>query len=297
MIRSMTGFGRGEYTDEARKITVEIRAVNHRYCDIFVKMPRKYSFAEEMIKSVCKSRMSRGKIEISVSVDNYGVSDSDVRLDRDLAGKYYRALTELGQAFDLSGELAVPSLSLLARMPDVIRTVPADEDEDEMMRCLALAAERAAEDICGMREREGAKLAEDIAMRADIISDIRSRIEVRAPEIEKEYAARLRIRIGELLEGTCEVPEERIALEAAIFADKANITEELVRLESHVDQLRGFLSGSEEPIGKKIDFLIQEMNREANTIGSKSNDKEITSLMLDLKAEIEKIREQVQNIE
>lgn len=296
MIRSMTGFGRGEYIDDVRKITVEIKAVNHRYCDIFIKMPRKYSFAEEKIKAVIKNRISRGKVEVSVSVDNFGVSDADVRLDKDLAGKYLKALNELSETFEI-GDLVGPSLSLIARMPDVIRTAPAEEDEDEMLRCLLDATGKAADNICEMREVEGQKLAEDIYKRADIISDIRSRIEKRAPELEMEYAAKFRARIEELLDGVYEVPEERVALEAAIFADKANITEELVRLDSHIMQLREFLKGKEDSIGKKIDFLIQEMNREANTIGSKSNDKEITSMMLDLKAEIEKIREQVQNIE
>jgi len=296
MIRSMTGFGRGEYVDDVRKVTVEIRAVNHRYCDIFVKMPRKYSFAEEKIKAAIKAKLSRGKIEVSVSVDNFGVSDADVRLDKDLAGKYYKALMDLSETFEI-GELMGPSLSLLAKMPDVIRTAPAEEDEEEMLRCLLAATDAAVADICSMRETEGAKLAQDISMRADIIADIRSRIETRAPQIEKEYAAKFKARVEELLEGVYEVPEERIALEAAIFADKANITEELVRLDSHIAQLREFLKGKEDSIGKKIDFLIQEMNREANTIGSKSNDKEITSMMLDLKAEIEKVREQVQNIE
>lgn len=296
MIKSMTGFGRGEYIDEVRKITVEIRAVNHRYCDITVKMPRKYSFAEEKIKGVVKSKLSRGKIEVSVMVDNFGVSDADVRLDKDLARKYYEALNELSESFDM-GEHSGPSLSLLAKMPDVIRTAPAEEDEEVMLKCLLEATDKAADDICRMRETEGAKLVADIAMRADIISDIRSKIETRAPELEHEYAVKFKARIEELLGGNYEVPDERVALEAAIFADKANITEELVRLESHVSQLRHFLKGEEDSIGKKIDFLIQEMNREANTIGSKSNDKEITSMMLDLKAEIEKIREQVQNIE
>ena len=296
MIKSMTGFGRGEYVDDVRKIIVEIRAVNHRYCDIYVKMPRKYSFAEEKIKAVIKNRLSRGKIEVSVSVDNFGKSDTDVRLDKDLAAKYYKALTELSETFEI-GELMGPSLSLLAKMPDVISTAPAEEDEEEMMRCLLDATNKAVADICTMRETEGAKLAQDIAMRADIIADIRSRIEERAPQIEKEYAAKFKARIEELLDGMYEVPDERVALEAAVFADKANITEELVRLDSHLHQLRDFLEGREDSIGKKIDFLIQEMNREANTIGSKSNDKAITSMMLDLKAEIEKIREQVQNIE
>jgi uncharacterized protein (TIGR00255 family) len=293
----MTGFGRGEYVDDLRKVTVEIRAVNNRYCDIFVKMPRKYSFAEDGIKAAIKEKLSRGKIEVSVTVDNYGVSDADVRLDKDLAAKYYNALTELSEMFEV-GDIMGPSLSLLARMPDVIRTAPAEEDEEEIARCLMDATAKAVDDICRMRETEGAKLVSDISARADIIADIHDRIEERAPELEKEYAEKLKTRVEELLDGVCEVPEERIALEAAIFDDKANITEELVRLDSHIAQLRDFLSGrSNEPIGKKIDFLIQEMNREANTIGSKSNDKDITSMMLDLKAEIEKIREQVQNIE
>ena len=297
MIRSMTGFGRGEYIDDVRKITVEIRTVNHRYLDIYVKMPRKYSFAEEKINAMIKEGLSRGKAEVSVSVDNFGVSDADVRLDKDLAGKYFKALTELSETFEV-GDLTGPSLSLLARMPDVIRTAPAEEDEEEMLRCLLEATGRAVADICTMRETEGERLAADISARADIIADIRSRIETRAPEIEKEYAAKFKARVEELLDGVYQVPEERIALEAAIFADKANITEELVRLDSHIHQLRAFLeSDGSESIGKKIDFLIQEMNREANTIGSKSNDKEITSMMLDLKAEIEKVREQVQNIE
>ena len=296
MIKSMTGFGRGEYADETGKVTVEIRAVNHRYLDISVKMPRRYSFAEEAIKSAIKEKLYRGKVEVSVSIDNAGQSDSDVKLDADLAAKYYDALSTLRDSFEF-GEESKVSLSLLARMPDVIKTSAAEEDEETMTQRLVSATRKAAEDICAMRETEGAKLAADLEARADIVSDIRARIEKRAPEIEKEYAAKFKARIEELLDGVYEVPEERIALEAAIFADKANITEELVRLDSHVSQLRAFLKTDGEAIGKKIDFLIQEMNREANTIGSKSNDREITSMMLDLKAEIEKIREQVQNIE
>ena len=297
MIKSMTGFGRGEYSDEISKVTVEIRSVNHRYLDIYVKMPRRYSFAEDTIKSAIKERVHRGKVEVSVSVDNIGKSDSDVRLDKDLAARYYNVLSELKDSFDF-GEEARVSLSLLSKMPDVIVTTPAAEDEEAMKERLLGAVAKALDDFCSMREAEGEKLAADLSARADIIQEIRDRIEKRAPEIEKEYAAKFKARVEEILGGGYEVPEERIALEAAIFADKANITEELVRLGSHISQLRGFLkSDGKEAIGKKIDFLIQEMNREANTIGSKSNDKEITSNMLELKAEIEKVREQVQNIE
>ena len=297
MIRSMTGFGRGEYSDEISKVTVEIKSVNHRYLDIYVKMPRRYSFAEETIKSAIKERLHRGKVEVSVSVDNIGRSDSDVRLDKELAARYYSVLSELKDSFDF-GEDSRVSLSLLSKMPDVIVTTPAAEDEEAMIKRLLGATSKALDDFCSMREAEGEKLAADLSARADTIQEIRDRIDKRAPEIEKEYAAKFKARVEEILGGVYEVPEERIALEAAIFADKANITEELVRLGSHISQLRKFLqSDGREAVGKKIDFLIQEMNREANTIGSKSNDREITSSMLDLKAEIEKVREQVQNIE
>ena len=297
MIRSMTGFGRGEYSDEISKVTVEIKSVNHRYLDIYVKMPRRYSFAEETIKSAIKERLHRGKVEVSVSVDNISRSDSDVRLDKELAARYYSVLSELKDSFDF-GEDSRVSLSLLSKMPDVIVTTPAAEDEEAMIKRLLGATSKALDDFCSMREAEGEKLAADLSARADTIQQIRDRIDKRAPEIEKEYAAKFKARVEEILGGVYEVPEERIALEAAIFADKANITEELVRLGSHISQLRKFLqSDGREAVGKKIDFLIQEMNREANTIGSKSNDREITSNMLDLKAEIEKVREQVQNIE
>ncbi|MBF1337845.1 YicC/YloC family endoribonuclease [Mogibacterium diversum] len=296
MVRSMTGYGRGIYSDNQRSITVEVKAVNHRYCDITVKMPRKYSFAEEKIKAAAKEVMRRGKIEIGVSIDNFGKSETDVNLNLEVAKRYYDVLTELSQSFELSGDGQVP-LSLLAGMTDVLTTVPAADDEEEFTRELMAALKEALEGISAMRTVEGEKLALDILKRADIIENTKNLIAERAPKIEREYKEKLKARITELLDGSVEVPEDRLALEAAIFADKANITEEIVRLGSHIDQLRTFINGDEETVGKKIDFLVQEMNREANTIGSKSNDMDITSWMLELKAEIEKIREQVQNIE
>lgn len=296
MVRSMTGYGRGIYSDNQRSITVEVKAVNHRYCDITVKMPRKYSFAEEKIKAAAKEVMRRGKIEIGVSIDNFGKSETDVNLNLEVAKRYYDVLTRLGQSFELSGDGQVP-LSLLAGMTDVLTTVPAADDEEEFTRELMAALKEALEGISVMRTVEGEKLALDILKRADIIENTKNLIAERAPKIEREYKEKLKARITELLDGSVEVPEDRLALEAAIFADKANITEEIVRLGSHIDQLRTFINGDEETVGKKIDFLVQEMNREANTIGSKSNDMDITSWMLELKAEIEKIREQVQNIE
>nr|WP_298573332.1 YicC/YloC family endoribonuclease [uncultured Mogibacterium sp.] len=296
MVKSMTGYGRGIYSDEQRSITVEVKAVNHRYCDITIKMPRRYSFAEEKIKAAAKEVLKRGKVEIGVSIDNFCKSETDVNLNLEVAKSYYDALTELGQNFKLAGDGQVP-LSLLAGMNDVLTTVPATEDEEEFIKELMSALKGALEGISEMRATEGEKLAFDILKRADIIENIKNLITERAPKIEKEYKERLQARIAELLDGSVEIPEERLALEAAIFADKANITEEIVRLGSHIDQLRTFINSDEETVGKKIDFLVQEMNREANTIGSKSNDMDITSWMLELKAEIEKIREQVQNIE
>lgn len=296
MVKSMTGYGRGIYSGEQRCIIVEIKAVNHRYCDITVKMPRKYSFAEEKIKAAAKEVLKRGKVEIGVSIDNFGKSETDVNINLDAAKRYYDALTELGQNFNLAGDGQVP-LSLLAGMTDVLTTAPATEDEEAFERELLAALKEALEEISAMRAVEGEKLALDILKRADIIENTKNLITERAPKIEREYKERLQVRITELLDGSVEIPEERLALEAAIFADKANITEEIVRLGSHIDQLRSFINSDEETVGKKIDFLVQEMNREANTIGSKSNDMDITSWMLELKAEIEKIREQVQNIE
>ena len=296
MVKSMTGYGRGIYSGEQRSITVEVKAVNHRYRDITVKMPRKYSFAEEKIKAAAKEVLKRGKVEIGVSIDNFGKSETDVNLNLDAAKRYYDALTELGQNFNLAGDGQVP-LSLLAGMTDVLTTVPATEDEEAFERELLAALNEALDGISTMRAVEGEKLALDILKRADIIENTKNLITERAPKIEREYKERLQARITELLDGSVEIPEERLALEAAIFADKANITEEIVRLGSHIDQLRSFINSDEETVGKKIDFLVQEMNREANTIGSKSNDMDITSWMLELKAEIEKIREQIQNIE
>jgi TIGR00255 family protein len=296
MVKSMTGYGRGIYSGEQRSITVEVKAVNHRYCDITVKMPRKYSFAEEKIKAAAKEVLKRGKVEIGVSIDNFGKSETDVNINLDAAKRYYDALTELGQNFNLAGDGQVP-LSLLAGMTDVLTTAPATEDEEVLERELLAALKEALEEISAMRAVEGEKLALDILKRADIIENTKNLITERAPKIEREYKERLQARIIELLDGSVEIPEERLALEAAIFADKANITEEIVRLGSHIDQLRSFINSDEETVGKKIDFLVQEMNREANTIGSKSNDMDITSWMLELKAEIEKIREQIQNIE
>lgn len=294
MIRSMTGFGRGEYTDEKRSIICEIKSVNHRFCEINVKLPRRYQFAEEKIKARVKESVQRGKIEVSFTCDELTMEDQKIRLNTDAARKYYESLSMLKSEIPgLAGEI---DLRLLSSMPEVLKVVPQAEDEEEILRSLFSALDAALGSYDAMRSTEGAKLAEDILSRGKLIEDTVTEVEIRAPQLQKEYAQKIRERISELLEGTVEVPEDRIMLEAAVFADKANITEEIVRLRSHCAQLKNILSGRE-PAGKKLDFLVQEMNREANTIGSKANDINITDKVLILKAEIEKIREQVQNLE
>lgn len=294
MIKSMTGFGRGEFSDGKRSVTVEIRTVNHRYCDIAVRMPRRYSFVEDKVRKAIREKIRRGKADVSVLVENITESDVTIRLNEPVADQYIENLNRLKNEFRLDGEI---SLSLIAQMPEVLKQIPDVEDEDEMTRCILTPVLQAVENLEEMRAAEGRKLAQDLLMRADLIRGLVSRIETKADDVPKEYAKRLRDRIGELLEGSVEIPEDRIMVEAAIFADKCNITEELTRLKSHMDQMKTIITESSGADGKKLDFLVQEMNREANTIGSKANNLEITSLMLQIKAEIEKIREQVQNIE
>ena len=294
MIKSMTGFGRGEYSDGKRTVTAEIKTVNHRYSDINVKMPKRYSFAEEKIKNVAKQKIKRGKAEISIMIENITEEDMTVKLNTIIAGQYIDNLNELKDTYGLAGDI---DLKMIASMPDVMKAVPDVENEDEVVEVIRQAVVLATENLDNMRAAEGAKLSEDLLMRGELIRGIVKKIETRAPLVVKDYTERLYSRIRELIEDAVDVPEERILMEAAVFADKSNITEELVRLDSHMLQLKDILTSGSSPVGKKLDFLVQEMNREANTIGSKSNDLEITSLMLETKSEIEKIREQVQNIE
>ncbi|MCI8645759.1 MAG: YicC family protein [Firmicutes bacterium] len=294
MIKSMTGFGRSEHSDGKRNITVEIRSVNHRYGDINVKMPRRYSFAEEKIKSIVKKTVSRGKVDVSILVENLTEDDITVRLNTMVASQYIENLNQLKESFHLEGEV---TLQFLAALPDVMKAVPDVEDEEEICRAIEIPLIQAVKNLDQMRAEEGGKLAEDLLMRGELIRGFVSQIEERSPKVAAAYAQKLQERIRELIGNNVTVPEDRILLEAAIFADKCSITEELVRLGSHMIQLKSIIEKSQQPVGKKLDFLVQEMNRETNTIGSKANDIEITNLMLEIKSEIEKIREQVQNIE
>ena len=294
MIKSMTGFGRGEYTDGKRSIIAEIKSVNHRYSDITVKMPRRYTFAEDKIKNTVKDKIRRGKVDVSIIVENITENDVNIKLNTMLAKQYYDNLTELKGEFDLSGDI---SLQFLASLPDVMKAIPDVEDEEEITKAILEAVSEAAVNLEKMRAVEGEKLAEDLVAKGAHVKEILDQIAERAPQVVVDYTAKLKDRIQDLVGSSVQVPEDRILVEAAVFADKCAIDEEITRLNSHLDQLKSIIEKSSQPDGKKLDFLVQEMNREANTIGSKANDITITNYMLEIKSEIEKIREQVQNIE
>ena len=290
MIKSMTGFGRSEYTDGKRNITVEIKSVNHRYSDISIKMPRRYGFAEDKVKNAVKERIRRGKVDVSIMVENITENDVNIKLNTMIAKQYYENLLELRKEFSVEGDI---TLQFLAGLPDVMKAIPDVEDEEEITKAILIPVAEAAANLEKMRAVEGEKLAEDLIAKGRSIRSILDKIAERAPQVSIDYTARLRERITELIGGSIEVPE----VEAAIFADKCAIDEEITRLGSHLIQLENIVTKSTQPDGKKLDFLVQEMNREANTIGSKANDITITGYMLEIKSEIEKIREQVQNIE
>jgi uncharacterized protein (TIGR00255 family) len=299
MIKSMTGFGRGEDSDGVRTATVEIRSVNHRYGELSVKLPGRYRFAEDAVKKIAQSEIKRGKTDISVNVTSGAEEEAAVSVNTAAAKQYFKGLRELQQTFDVCGEI---TLALLAGLPDVLKTASPALDETVIARTIVGAASNALRELDGMRVAEGRQLAADLMERADVIEALLGSIDARAPELPAVYAKKLKDRIEALIGfGGPELTataEERLALEVAVFADRSNITEEIVRLKSHLGQLRAILTnGAGEPVGKKLDFLVQEMNREANTIGSKANDLKITSHVLDMKSEIEKVREQVQNIE
>ena len=269
MIKSMTGFGRSEYSDGKRNITCEIKSVNHRYSDITVKMPRRYSFAEDKIKQAVKSKLARGKVDVSINVENVTENDVVIKLNQLAAKQYYDNLKELKENFDLSGDI---DLELLATMPDVLKAVPDVDDEEELTKAILIPVAEASANLESMRAIEGQRLADDLITKGETIKAILDQIEERSPLVVKDYMEKLRARIAELLDGAAEIPEDRILTEAAIFADKCAIDEEITRLNSHLLQLKSILTGSESTVGKKLDFLVQEMNREANTIGSKAND-------------------------
>ncbi len=292
MIRSMTGYGRGEAVLHDRAITVEVRAVNNRYLDCAVKIPRVYVFAEEAIKARVQSQVGRGKLDVFVTIDASAADQVAVTLNRPVADGYYAALTQMKESYGLAEPV---SLSLLSRFPDVFLVEKAQGDADVIEGDILQVLDQALADFNAMRAREGAKLAEDIRAKGEAIAALVTQVEARSPETVAAYREKLRQKMQEVLENT-QIDESRILTEAALFADKVAVDEETVRLRSHLAQL-GEMLQAQGPIGRKLDFLIQEFNREANTIGSKCSDVDLARVVVDLKGEIEKIREQVQNIE
>ena len=285
MVKSMTGYGRAEEIFNGCTITVELRSVNNRYLDCNVRIPRLYLFAEDGIKSRVQGVISRGKVDVFVTLDSAGADKVQVSVNRPVADGYYQALKQRSEYYGLSGEISV---SLLSRFPEVLLAEKAEEDVEQMARDICSVLDRALADFDQMRTREGERLKEDILSRAATIEEKVTLVEQRSPQT-------VEARMNEVLSNT-QLDPARILTEAAIFADKVAVDEETVRLRSHIGQLREMLSKGG-ATGRKLDFLIQEFNREANTIGSKCSDIEISAQVVDIKAEIEKIREQVQNIE
>ena len=292
MIKSMTGFGRGHEILNGRDITVEIRSVNHRYYEFSARIPRSLSFAEDKLRTLLAGKISRGKVEVSVFVNNTTAADEQITVNRQVLSDYVEALRSVKDEFGLRDDL---SLSCVLRMPDALSVVKTQTDEEQLWADVKQVAEQALAKFIAMREAEGAKMREDFLTRLATIEKWVGVVEQRSPIIVEEYRKRLFDRMSEVLEGR-QIDEGRILLEAGIFSEKTAVDEETVRLRSHIAQFRSMLD-SGEPIGRKLDFLVQEMNRETNTIGSKVQDIEVTRIVVDQKSEIEKIREQVQNIE
>lgn len=292
MIKSMTGYGRARQMRNKRDITVEVRSVNNRYLDCTVKMPRMYTFAEDAVKSCVQKAVSRGKVDVFITVDASAADVAKVTVNRELAAQYAAALQELAEVCGTDAHVTPEQLS---RFPDVLTVTKEDEDLETVSADLCAVLEEALAAYNQMRSVEGRKLAEDIGGRLATIERYTAQVEERSPETVAEYRAKLTARMEEVLQSTT-IDPQRILTEAAIYADKVAVDEETVRLRSHVAQLRTMLE-ADEPMGRKMDFLIQEVNRESNTIGSKCNDVAIAQVVVGLKAEVEKMREQVQNIE
>jgi uncharacterized protein (TIGR00255 family) len=292
VVKSMTGYGRARQTLNGRDITVEVRSVNNRYLDCTVKVPRTYIFAEDTVKARVQKAVSRGKVDVFITIDAAAADETVVAVNEPLARGYYEALTRLKDMFSLEDGLNAVTL---AKFPDVLTVTKAEEDLESVAADICAVLDEALAAYNAMRTVEGGKLREDIAGRADTIEAVVGRVEERSPQTVAAYREKLLARMQEVLQSTT-IDESRILTEAAIFADKIAVDEETVRLRSHLSQLRTMLE-SDQPIGRKLDFLIQEVNRECNTIGSKCNDLTIAQDVVNMKAEVEKIREQVQNIE
>lgn len=293
MAKSMTGFGIGEFKDQYYNLSVECKTINHKYLDINPRIPRKLSFLEDKLRFLIKDHLGRGRVDIFVKFETVTSVGSQLVYDAELAKQYYHILKNIKSDFGLEEPISPVDI---AKFPDVVKITEAEDDEEILWNMLSDAANKALENLCNMRIIEGKKLEKDILARADLLERSVCDLEKYTDTIEKEYKDKLYARISELLDDPKVVDEYRLAQEVAIYADKSNITEEIVRFKSHINQLRDTVT-ADESVGRKIDFLIQEMNREVNTMGSKSSDVSIANLVINMKAELEKIREQVQNIE
>lgn len=292
MIRSMTGYGKAQKLVDGREIAVEIRSVNHRFFEFSARVPRSMGYLEEKLKSFVYQYVSRGKVDVSVTVVSIDEMDSQVLVNTPLAKGYLDALRNLSRELGVEDDV---TMSTLARFHDIFVLQKADADADALWEAVRQVTEEALTSYLAMRAAEGEKLRADILNRLDVIEGYVARVEERSPKTVEEYRAKLYAKLCEVL-GDQQIDQQRILTEAAIFADKIAVNEETVRLRSHIAQMRQFLQ-SPQPVGRKMDFLVQEFNREANTIGSKAQDIEIATIVVELKSEIEKIREQVQNIE
>ena len=292
MANSMTGFGRANLLSDGREMTVELKSVNHRYLDLSFRMPRHISFLEDDIRRFLTENLTRGHVDVFVTYRNTRTDARTVVFDAALLGAYLSAAAECSEKYGLKNDLTVTSA---LKLPDVTDVVEAEEDREAVCALLLKTLESACEELVSMRKKEGERLCADLDSRLCTVLGIREQIAARAPFVVEDYRCKLSERIASML-SSAEIDEARLAAEVAIFADKANIDEELVRLNSHVAAARELIE-KDAAVGRKLDFIVQEMNREFNTIGSKANDKEIISLVIEGKAEIEKIREQVQNLE
>lgn len=292
MVNSMTGFGRAEEIVEGRDVTVEVRSVNHRFFDFSSRVPRGYGFLEDKLRAALKGRVARGKVDVFVDIEVLDDTSAQVEVNRSLAAGYLAALRELQSTYGLKDDVTASSV---ARLPDVLLVRRAPENEEAVWNCVSPVLEAALEQFFAMRGAEGGRMKDDVSARAETILGLVENIERRSPQTVEEYRVKLKERIAEML-GGAGVDEQRILTEAAVFADKVSVAEETVRLRSHISQFTGLL-GAGGAVGRRLDFLVQEMNREANTIGSKCADAQIAHWVVDMKAEIENIREQIQNIE
>ncbi|MDE6502751.1 MAG: YicC family protein [Ruminococcus sp.] len=292
MTKSMTGYGRAQKVLSGRDILVEIRSVNHRYYEYSSRIPRAYSYIDEKLKTLLKTSVSRGKVEISVTINNIEAKDSEISINKAVAEGYVNALRSVSDELNLEDDLV---LSKLIKLPEIFVVQKAPDNQEQIWADIREVADEALQKFVEMRQTEGGKLKSDIIAKADFILEMVAQVEKLSPQTVVNYRNKLYQKISELLENK-DIDEQRILTESAIFAEKIAVDEETVRLRSHISQLKSMFE-SDEPVGRKLDFIVQEMNREVNTIGSKAQDLSITKIVVDMKAEIEKIREQIQNIE